>query len=86
MLGFWSLRESVMWKSPLLGGSKCMSASLKAYKGMTSFLLELMFNYGINVENYVHYPFQVLVITTKSNVSHSRGEHYTACVKGCLGI
>lgn len=45
-----------------------------------------MFNYDIIIENSVHYPFQVLAMTTKSNVSHSRGEHYTARVKGCLGI
>jgi len=62
-------------------------ASLKALKGMTTnFLVELMFNYDIIVENYVHFPFQALEMTTKSNVYHSRVEHYTTCVKDCLGI
>lgn len=62
-----------------------MSASLKAYKGMrTSFLLKLMSNHDMVMETYAHYPFQALSMTTKRNVSHSRGEHYTACMKGCL--
>lgn len=62
-----------------------MFASVKAYKGMrTSFLLKLMSNYDVVMENYAHYPFQELAMASKRNVSHSRDEHYTACMKGCL--
>lgn len=45
-----------------------------------------MSNYDIVMENYAHYPFQALAMASKRNVSHSRDEHYTACMKGCLAF